>query len=68
MRWWWWSQVAAGRSMIDGVEVMVRGVKELVAGKTLAKLGSQAVYTRTLLWGLLVRNYVSRSPCPKVAI
>ena len=54
--------------MIDGVEVMVRGVKELVAGKTLAKLGSQAGYTRTLLWGLLVRNYVSRSPCPKMAI
>ena len=33
MGWSWWRLVARGRSMVDGVEVLVSGVKELVAGK-----------------------------------
>ena len=33
MRWWRWSLVAAERSMVEEIEVVVRGVKELVAGK-----------------------------------
>ena len=49
MGWWWWSLVASsGGFMIDGVVMVVLGVKELVAGKTELSLVIGSVIKKVL--------------------